>query len=78
MVKVENALSARKRRVVIRAKETCKFLEHLDHLLPKLPNFEEITIKNNATGLVVYSVICNIVKANGTRVNVIIFSKIAG
>jgi hypothetical protein len=60
---------------MIGAKETGKFFEHFFHWLPKIPKlFEQIASKNAAVGLAVYSVLCNIVKANGTRVNVINFN----
>jgi hypothetical protein len=43
--------------------------------LPKIPKlFEQIASKNAVAGLAVYSVLCNIVKANGTRVNAVFFA----
>ena len=60
---------------MIGAKEAGKNFEHLHHGLPKIPNLlEQGTNKNGAAGLAFYSVLYNIVKANGMRVNVIKFN----
>jgi predicted GNAT family acetyltransferase len=48
----------------------------LYRLLHKSLNFSgQITNKNDDSGLVIYAALCSIVKANGKRVNVIIFGE---
>jgi hypothetical protein len=56
---------------MIGTKETCKFQVHHYRLLG------EITSKNDDSGLVIDAVLCSIVKANGTRVNVVILQNTA-
>jgi uncharacterized protein YejL (UPF0352 family) len=58
---------------MIGAKETCKLQEHRYRLLDELLKvLESHTSKNGNSGLVICAVLCNIVKANGMRVNVTI------
>jgi len=56
---------------MIGTKETCKFQVHHYRLLDK------ITGKNDDSCLAIDAALCNIVKANGKRVNVVILQNAA-